>query len=374
VPHRAEAFEEAAEGFHWEKRTLETCPSCRPRSTRASTSRLDELEPLLTEARVTEDKRRLLERALALIAGNRSPAPTTPGAKVSGGGCGRRTSSLHERVGRIRLRNGEPADRLRLRASAARTARPCGESILELTFQTRGCDVMLCLNLHRNLDPDPHGLKADDLHVVGHVLPVRMVIALILFKRIVTLSLPMNQAHSLIIAGVYGTCRVSTFRNSRTAAARFGRTIDRALETRMGLLRVELNVLHELVLLPRRERPGQSTPASAPSVSQTRPPLSVRARLVRFQGLAVGRGRAACSGGLCISWCGICSRWCGCWRGRVARRSSRSCFCVMSWRCCADRLAVRKVLLEAGLQPGAGASTLVVADVPASAGGEHARL
>jgi hypothetical protein len=91
-----------------------------------------------------------------------------------------------------------------------------------------------------------------------------MVIALAFFKRIFTLSLPMNQAHGLIIAGVYGTCCVSTFRNSRTAAARFGGTIDRALEARMGLLRVELNVLHELVLLLRRERPGQSTPASAP--------------------------------------------------------------------------------------------------------------
>jgi hypothetical protein len=65
-----------------------------------------------------------------------------------------------------------PADRLRLRASPARTARPCGESLLELTFQTRGCDVMFCLNLRRNLDPDPCGLKADDLYVAGHVLPV----------------------------------------------------------------------------------------------------------------------------------------------------------------------------------------------------------
>jgi hypothetical protein len=43
-----------------------------PRSTRASTSRLDELEPLLTEARVTEDnevEQRLFEQALALFAG-----------------------------------------------------------------------------------------------------------------------------------------------------------------------------------------------------------------------------------------------------------------------------------------------------------------
>jgi hypothetical protein len=99
---------------------------------------------------------------------------------------------------------------LRLRASAARTARPCGESLLELTFQTLGRDVMFCLNLHRDLDPDPRGLEADDLHVVGHVLPVRMVIALAFFKRIFTRSLPMNQAHGLIIGDVYGTCCVST--------------------------------------------------------------------------------------------------------------------------------------------------------------------
>jgi hypothetical protein len=89
---------------------------------------------------------------------------------------------------------------LRLRASAARTARPpCGESLLELTFQTLGRDVMFALNLHRDLDPDPRRLEADNLHVVGHVLPVRMVIALAFFKRIFTRSLPMNQAHSPII-------------------------------------------------------------------------------------------------------------------------------------------------------------------------------
>ena len=69
---------------------------------------------------------------------------------------------------------------------------------------------MFGLNLHRDLDPDPRGLEGDDLHVVGHVLPVRMVIALAFFKRIFTRSLPMNQAHSLIIAGVYGTCCAST--------------------------------------------------------------------------------------------------------------------------------------------------------------------
>jgi len=31
---------------------------------------------------------------------------------------------------------------------------------------------MFCLDLHRDLDPDPGGLEADDLHVVGHVLAV----------------------------------------------------------------------------------------------------------------------------------------------------------------------------------------------------------
>jgi len=91
-------------------------------------------------------------------------------------------------------------NRLRLRASAARTARPpCGESLFELTFQTLGRDVMFGLNLRRDFDPDPRGLEADDLHVVGHVLPVRMVIALAFFKRIFTRSLPMNQAHGPII-------------------------------------------------------------------------------------------------------------------------------------------------------------------------------
>jgi len=61
---------------------------------------------------------------------------------------------------------------------------------------------MFCLKLHRDLEPDPRGLEADDLHVVGHVLPIRMVIALAFFKRILTQSLPMNQAHGLIIADV----------------------------------------------------------------------------------------------------------------------------------------------------------------------------
>jgi len=59
-----------------------------------------------------------------------------------------------------------PLNRLRLRASAARAARPCGESLLELTFQTLGRDVMFCLDLQRDLDPDLRGLEAHDLHVV----------------------------------------------------------------------------------------------------------------------------------------------------------------------------------------------------------------
>jgi hypothetical protein len=77
-----------------------------------------------------------------------------------------------------------------------------------------------------------------------------MVIALTLFKRIVTLSLPMKQAHSPIIAEVYGTLRqhehdlraakarrsvmrrrAEVSRRSGihgTAAARFGGTINQA--------------------------------------------------------------------------------------------------------------------------------------------------
>jgi hypothetical protein len=62
--------------------------------------------------------------------------------------------------------------RLRLRASTAGTAAPCGESLLELSFQSLRRDVMFCLNLRGHLDPDPRGLEADDLHVVGPVLPV----------------------------------------------------------------------------------------------------------------------------------------------------------------------------------------------------------
>jgi hypothetical protein len=145
---------------------------------------------------------RLLREAFACSSASRSPGSSISRLQVGGPisfGAASTPSGRRPRV-----------NRLRLRASAARTARPpCGESLLELTFQTLGRDVMFGLNLHRDLDPDPRGLEADDLHVVGHVLPVRMVIALAFFKRIFTRSLPMNQAHGPIIE-VYGTCCAST--------------------------------------------------------------------------------------------------------------------------------------------------------------------
>jgi hypothetical protein len=89
---------------------------------------------------------------------------------------------------------------VRLRASAPRTTRPCGESLLELRFQSLGGDVMFCLKLHRDLDPDPRGFETNDLHVVGHVLPVRVVVARGFIERISTRSLAMNQVHGPIIA------------------------------------------------------------------------------------------------------------------------------------------------------------------------------
>jgi hypothetical protein len=114
-----------------------------------------------------------------------------------------------------------PTNRLRLWASAARTARPCGESVLELAFQTLGRDALLCLNLHGDVDPDPCGLERDDLHVVGHVLPVRMVVALAFFKRIFPRPLlPMNQAHSLIVAEVYEAGASAQTRRSVVPAGR----------------------------------------------------------------------------------------------------------------------------------------------------------
>ena len=79
---------------------------------------------------------------------------------------------------------------------------------------------MFWLNLHRDLDPDARGLEANELNVVGHVLPVRMVIALAFFKRIFTRSLPMNQAHGLIIGQgtAKGAARRTVARPGFTAA------------------------------------------------------------------------------------------------------------------------------------------------------------
>jgi hypothetical protein len=48
----------------------------------------------------------------------------------------------------------------------------------------------------------------DDLDVVGHVLPVGMVIALAFGERIFARWLPMNQAHRPIVSEVHGTCLV----------------------------------------------------------------------------------------------------------------------------------------------------------------------
>jgi hypothetical protein len=68
---------------------------------------------------------------------------------------------------------------------------------------------MFCLNLRRDLNLHARGLEADDLHVVGHVLPVGVVVALAFFKRIVTRSLTMDESHGLIIGDVCGTCCVN---------------------------------------------------------------------------------------------------------------------------------------------------------------------
>ena len=35
-----------------------------------------------------------------------------------------------------------------------------------------GGDVVFGLDLHWDIGPDPRGLEVDDVHVVGHVLPV----------------------------------------------------------------------------------------------------------------------------------------------------------------------------------------------------------
>ena len=56
--------------------------------------------------------------------------------------------------------------------------------------------------------------------MVGQVLPVRMVIALFFFKRLVTRSLSMDQAHGLIIrqGTAKGTARRTVARPGFTAA------------------------------------------------------------------------------------------------------------------------------------------------------------
>jgi hypothetical protein len=79
---------------------------------------------------------------------------------------------------------------------------------------------MLCLNLERDLDPDSRGLEANELDVVGQVLPVRMVIALGFFERVFTRSLPMNQTHGPIIAQgtAKGTARRTVARPGFTGA------------------------------------------------------------------------------------------------------------------------------------------------------------
>ena len=61
---------------------------------------------------------------------------------------------------------------IRLGASAARTARPCGESLVELILQALGRNVLFSLNPNRGLDLDRRGLEVDDVHVVRHVLPI----------------------------------------------------------------------------------------------------------------------------------------------------------------------------------------------------------
>src|SRR3989442_10671236 len=77
----------------------------------------------------SENLVRLLREALACSSASRSP-----GFSISRLQVGR--SDLVQ----SRRPSGSPApsNRLRLWASAARTARPCGESRLELTFQTLG--------------------------------------------------------------------------------------------------------------------------------------------------------------------------------------------------------------------------------------------
>jgi hypothetical protein len=55
-----------------------------------------------------------------------------------------------------------------------------------------GRDVVFGLNPHWELASGPGRVEADDLHVVGQVLSVRMVIALAFCKRLFARSLPMK--------------------------------------------------------------------------------------------------------------------------------------------------------------------------------------
>ena len=117
---------------------------------------------------------------------------------------------------------------------------------------------MFCLNLHRDLELDPQGLEADDLHVVGHVLAIRMVIAVAFFKRIFTQSLPMNQAHGLIIADVYRSRCVSTSSSRASPSNAFGTTFWIAFAlTALALL--------PAFLLPARRRSGDDFPSGGGS-------------------------------------------------------------------------------------------------------------
>jgi hypothetical protein len=92
---------------------------------------------------------------------------------------------------------GHANTQLRLAASSTRT---CGESLLELTLQKLGRDVVFDPSIERAFKSTSCGFEADDVDMVGHMLPVRVGITLVFLKRILMLSLPMNQAHDLIIA------------------------------------------------------------------------------------------------------------------------------------------------------------------------------
>jgi hypothetical protein len=112
---------------------------------------------------------------------------------------------------------------------------------------------MFCLNLHRDLDPDPRVLEADDLHVVGHVLPVRMAIALAFFKRIFTRSLPMNQAHGPIIEV---TEPVAPARTRRSGA----RTLASGYKSCAGTIERVFDSLESFENRPFREKLGTFAP------------------------------------------------------------------------------------------------------------------